>query len=103
MTIHEAFSGEPVTKDAVEEVETVEAVEAVEEKTEESKADKFNKLMATRKRNLMKAINLINQLSDTSRYEFESEDVGRHMRQIRGAIENMENQFDMALRDKKYM
>lgn len=59
----------------------------------ETKKDKFIRLAENRVNNALKQIQLIGNLSNTSAYEYDKEDVDLIIKTLKNAISDLENTF----------
>jgi len=60
---------------------------------EETKSQKFQRLAATRINKIVSAINTLGNLSNTSQYDFTSEEVGKIIDALNTAVEDLEYRF----------
>ncbi|MDE5715374.1 MAG: hypothetical protein K2I42_04500 [Anaeroplasmataceae bacterium] len=60
---------------------------------EETKREKFTRLAESRMNNALKQIALIGNLSNTSAYEFTTQDVDKILRTLRSAVNELEVTF----------
>ena len=60
---------------------------------EETKREKFTRLAESRMNNALKQISLIGNLSNTSAYEYTTQDVDKILRTLRAAVNDLEVTF----------
>ncbi len=60
---------------------------------EETKREKFTRLAESRMNNALKQISLIGNLSNTSAYEYTTQDVDKILRTLRAAVNELEVTF----------
>ena len=71
-------------------------------KDDETKRERFVRLAENRMNNALKNIQLLSNLSNTSAYEYTSEDVDKIIRALKTAVTDLEKSFAPSNRSKKF-
>lgn len=71
-------------------------------KDNETKREKFVRLVESRMNNTLKNIELLSNLSNTSNYEYNYDDVNKIIRTLRNAINDLEYSFKIDKKNKKF-
>lgn len=69
---------------------------------EETKRDKFTRLAESRMNNALKQIQLLGNLSNTSAYDYTTEDVDKMLKTLRKAVNELEVTFKGDSKSKKF-
>lgn len=69
---------------------------------EETKRDKFIRLAESRMNNVLKQIELLENLSNSRAYEYTQEDVDKIMKTLKNSISELERSFKVEKKNKKF-